>query len=305
MQASSFILIVGTNAFHCVSKTQCKYFPGLSKKLFFLRRGYGYPVFTIIMEKNAAISALLTAGEHNLLSSLSVDCVILAFHENLLKALLVKHRHRDMWALPGGFVGREEPIDAAACRVLKERTGLDDVFPQQFHVFGSPGRSPKQFHIEDLEQDGVAVRDDLWILQRFVSVGYYALVRFSRVSPAQQGISEECAWWDIHDLPPLILDHRDILDNALATLRMHINYHPIGYDLMPTSFTMPELQKLYEAILDKKLDRRNFRRKILALGILRRLKEPRKGLPHKSPYLYSFDLRKYNRALKEGFIGGW
>jgi ADP-ribose pyrophosphatase YjhB (NUDIX family) len=257
------------------------------------------------MEKNAAISALLTVGEHDLLPALSVDCVILTFHENQLKVLLIKHRHRDMWALPGGFVGKEEPIDAAAYRVLKDRTGLDDVFPQQFHVFGDPRRSEKRFHLEDLEKDGVAVRDDLWILQRFVSIGYYALVRFSRIGPARNTLSEECAWWDIHEVPGLILDHREILDSALAALRMHINYHPIGYDLMPANFTMPELQKLYEAILDKKLDRRNFQRKILGLGILHRLKEPRKGLPHKSPFLYSFDLRKYNRALKEGFIGGW
>lgn len=257
------------------------------------------------MKKNESISALLTAGEHNLLPTLSVDCVILGFHENQLKVLLLKHRHRDMWALPGGFIGKDEPTDGAANRVLKERTGLNDIFLQQFQVFGEPGRSEKKFHIEDLKKDGVPVNEDLWILQRFVTIGYYALVEFSKVNPSPNTFYEECAWWDIHKVPVLILDHRKILDRALATLRIQLNHQPIGYNLLPEKFTMPELQKLYETILDKKLDRRNFQRKILGFHILHRLKETKKGLPHKSPYLYSFDLKKYNKALKEGFNDGW
>lgn len=257
------------------------------------------------MKKNESISALLTAGEHNLLPTLSVDCVILGFHENQLKVLLLKHRHRDMWALPGGFIGKDEPTDGAANRVLKERTGLNDIFLQQFQVFGDPGRSQNKFHIEDLKKDGITVNENLWILQRFVTIGYYALVEFSKVNPSHNTFYEECAWWDIHNVPVLILDHRKILDGALATLRIQLNYQPIGYNLLPEKFTMPELQKLYETILDKKLDRRNFQRKILGFHILHCLKETKKGLPHKSPYLYSFDLKKYNKALNEGFNDGW
>jgi 8-oxo-dGTP diphosphatase len=104
-------------------------------------------------------------------------------------------------------------------------------------------------------------------------------------------------------IPELLFDHKDILKNALETLQLHLNYHPIGYNLLPEKFTMPELQSLYETILDKQLDRRNFQRKILSFGILRRLKEKRKGVAHKAPFLYSFDLRKYNKALKEGLAG--
>lgn len=257
------------------------------------------------MERNESISALLNAGEQNLLPSLSVDCVIFGFHENQLKVLLLKHRHLDMWALPGGFIGKEEPTDAAAYRVLQERTGLNEIFLQQFHVFGEPERSQKEFHLQDLKKDGINVTEDLWILQRFVTIGYYALVEFSNVSHTPDFLSERSEWWDINKAPAMILDHRKIIDKALATLRMQVSYQPIGYNLLPEKFTMPELQKLYETILDKILDRRNFQRKILRFQILRRLKESKKGVPHKSPYLYSFDLKKYNAALNEGLNVGW
>ncbi len=257
------------------------------------------------MEKNESISALLNAGEHNFLPSLSVDCVIFGFHDNQLKVLLLKHRHRNKWALPGGFIGIEEPTDAAAYRVLQERTGLQEIFLQQFHVFGDPGRSPKDFHIQDLKKDGIDTDENLWILQRFVTIGYYALVEFFKVSPIPDTLSEKFIWWDIHQVPSLVLDHRKILDKALATLRIQLNNQPIGYNLLPEKFTMPEIQKLYETILDKKLDRRNFQRKILGFGILNRLEETKKGVPHKSPYLYSFDLKKYNEAINEGLNFGW
>lgn len=257
------------------------------------------------MERNESISALLNSGEQNLLPSLSLDCVIFGFHENQLKVLLLKHRHLDMWALPGGFIGKEEPTDAAAYRVLRERTGLNEIFLQQFHVFGEPERSQKEFHLQDLKKDGINVTEDLWILQRFVTIGYYALVEYSKVTPAPDTLSEKCMWWEIHKVPSLILDHRKIFEKALTTLRMQLSYQPIGFNLLPEKFTMPEFQKLYETILDKKLDRRNFQRKILGFQILQRLKETKKGVPHKSPYLYSFDLKKYNEALNEGLIVGW
>lgn len=257
------------------------------------------------MKKNESIGALLTAGEINLLPSLSIDCVIFGFHENQLKVLLIKHRNRNMWALPGGFVGREEPVDAAASRVLKDRTGLNEIFLQQFHVFGDPARSPKEFHLQDLKKDGIKATDDLWILQRFVTIGYYALVDFSKVIHAADHLLEKWVWWDIQNLPSLILDHRKILDAALTNLRMQLHYQPIGYNLLPEKFTMPELQKLYETILGKKLDRRNFQRKMMGFGILLRLNEIKKGVAHKAPFLYSFDLKKYNRALKDGLNIGW
>ncbi len=257
------------------------------------------------MIKNESILGLLSVGEENLIPSLSVDCVIFGFHDNQLKVLLLKHRHRDMWALPGGFIGKQEAPDAAAYRVLKDRTGLNEIFLQQFHVFGDPERTDKEFHLSDFKKDGIKVDENHWILQRFVTIGYYALVEFSKVNPTPVSNAEECAWWDISNLPTLILDHNKILDKALTTLRFQLNFQPIGYNLLAEKFTMPELQKLYETLLDKKLDRRNFQRKMISFGILRRLNETRKGVAHKSPYLYSFNLKKYNDALHEGLNAGW
>jgi 8-oxo-dGTP diphosphatase len=239
------------------------------------------------------------------LPSLSLDCVIFGFHENQLKILLLKMKNAGLWALPGGFILKNEDVDAAAERVLKERTGLEEIFLQQFNVFGEPKRSDPNFHRKYLKAEGIAIEDSHWLLQRFVTVGYYALVEYSFVTPRPDSFSEACTWRDIDKLPELMMDHRQILEKALEVLRQHLNYHPVGYNLLPEKFTMPGLQALYETILDKKLDRRNFQRKILSFGILRRLKEKKKGVAHKAPYLYSFDLRKYNRALKEGFYGGW
>jgi ADP-ribose pyrophosphatase YjhB (NUDIX family) len=244
-------------------------------------------------------------GGDMFLPSLSVDCVIFGFHEGQLKVLLLKMKNTDQWALPGGFILKNEDVNAAAQRVLLERTGLGDIFLQQFNVFGEPSRSDVSFHRKRLKKDGFEPDAAYWLLQRFVTVGYYALVEYSVAIPRADDISDACSWHDIDELPVLMMDHGQILTSALEAMRQHINYHPIGYNLLPEKFTMPELQKLYETILDKKLDRRNFPRKVLSFGVLRKLKEKKKGVPHKAPYLYSFDLRKYNKALKGGFYGGW
>lgn len=237
--------------------------------------------------------------------SLSVDCVIFGFHENQLKVLLLKIKNAKEWALPGGFILKNEDVNESAKRVLKERTGLSEIFLQQFNVFGEPKRSDANFHRRILKKTGIELRDNHWLLRRFVTIGYYALVEYSYVNARPDNFSDQCAWRDINDLPELMMDHREILNKALEILRRDLNYHPLGYNLLPEKFTMPELQKLYETILDKKLDRRNFQRKILSYGILNRLKEVKKGVAHKAPYLYSFNLRKYQQALKEGLQEGW
>jgi 8-oxo-dGTP diphosphatase len=247
----------------------------------------------------------LKKGEDMYLPSVSVDCVIFGFHQNQLKVLLMKLKLADLWALPGGFIVKNENVDAAALRVLKERTGLEQIYLQQFNVFGDPKRSDGSIHMKWLKQDGLDTEDFKWLLRRFVTVGYYALVEYSHVNPRPDSFSDACAWHDVEGLPSLMMDHLPITEKALNTLRQHLNYHPIGYNLLPEKFTMPELQKLYETILNKELDRRNFQRRMLSFGILRRLNEKKKGVAHKAPYLYSFDIRKYNKALKDGFYGGW
>jgi 8-oxo-dGTP diphosphatase len=257
------------------------------------------------MAVNKDIKNFLEKGALLFLPSLSLDCVIFGFHDNHLKVLLLKMKHAQSWALPGGFILKEEHTDTAAARVLKERTGLNELFLQQFHVFGEPNRSDKSLHRRSMKKDGIKAGDSHWILQRFVTIGYYALVEFSHVNPLPDELSETCQWWELSDIPPLIMDHKHILEKALEALRLHLNYHPVGYNLLPDTFTMPQLQKLYETILGKELDRRNFQRKMLAYQILKRLKKRQQGLAYKSPYLYSFDLPKYHKALKDGLRGGW
>jgi 8-oxo-dGTP diphosphatase len=259
----------------------------------------------LIMSKERDIQKFLDEGEAMFLPSLSVDCVIFGFHDNVLKVLLLKMRHLDKWSLPGGFILHNEHTEAAAARVLKERTGLSELFLQQFHVFGEPNRSDKSVHIKSMKAEGIVPDPNHWILKRFVTIGYYALVEFSHVKPIPDELSDACEWCSLDNIPSLMMDHRQILDKALEALRLHLNYHPVGYNLLPATFTMPQLQKLYETILGKKLDRRNFQRKMLGYKILKRMKERKRGGAHKSPYLYCFDLKKYHKALKEGLQGGW
>ena len=156
-----------------------------------------------------------------------------------------------------------------------------------------------------MKKDGIKVNKDHWLIQRFITVGFYALVDFAVVIPEPDMNSVSCEWHEIPSISELFMDHKNILDNALETLRLQLNHQPIGYNLLPQKFTMPELQKLYETILDKKLDRRNFQRRMNSFGFVKRLKETRKGGSHKAPFLYSFDLRKYKKALQEGLQGGW
>ncbi|MCO6475152.1 MAG: NUDIX hydrolase [Phaeodactylibacter sp.] len=237
---------------------------------------------------------------------LSVDCVILGFHQNELKALLLKMKKMDKWALPGGFVEKEEDVDKAAVRVLWERTGLKDIFLQQFYLFGDVGRE-EEGHVEGLVQKGVIDRELAgWLKQRFVTVGYYALVEYSQVeAPQPDYLSESCEWRSLSALPELMLDHGRILEKAHATLKRQLNYQPIGLNLLPRRFTMPELQALYETLLGQKLDRRNFQRKMMGYGILIRTGERRTGGAHKSPWLYEFDEEKYRQSLAGGLNAGW
>ena len=227
---------------------------------------------------------------------ISIDCVVFGFHGGMLKVLLIKVKDQKLWGLPGGYIKKTENLKEAASRILKERTGAQNIYLQQFRVFGDLDRSEGFF--EDYE-------DTLWHKQRFISVGFYALVDYSQVQLMLDDISNACEWVSIDALPEFMMDHQNIFDYALATLRRQLNYKPIGYNLLPEIFTMPELQKLYEIILDKKLNRGNFFRKMTGYDILEKLQESRKGGAHKSPNLYKFDLQKYETALKNGFKEGW
>lgn len=252
------------------------------------------------MSFEKALKDLYLSGHEKYLRHISVDCIIFGFHENELKVLLLNALYAGQWALPGGFVLKDEHMDDSAKRILEERTGVHDVFLQQFHVFTAPDRSTKKINQQFFKESTGTILEDSWMFDRFITIGYSALVDFTKVQPVADGFSTACEWHSIDKVPTLILDHRNILDKALEHLQLQLNYQPVGYNLLPEKFTMPELLKLYETILNRPLDRRNFQRKIISTGILKKLDETKKGVAHKAPFLYKFDLRKYKQALKGG-----
>ena len=228
---------------------------------------------------------------------ISVDTVIFGFNGDQLKVLLLKMKFNHQYFLPGGYMKKEENLESAAIRILRERTQLDKIFLQEFAVFSELNRSEKTF--EDFP-------DDLWHKKRFISVGYYALVNHKDVSPIGDELSESCDWIILDELESqnITMDHKQIIEKALNTLREQISYKPIGLNLLPEKFTLSELQKLYEAILGRTLNRGNFYRKIKNIGILKKLDEKRKGGAHKAPDLYTFDQENYFKILENG-INNW
>lgn len=228
---------------------------------------------------------------------ISVDTVIFGFNGDQLKVLLLKMKFNQQWFLPGGYMKKEENLESAAIRVLRERTQLDKIFLQEFAVFSELNRSEETF--KDFP-------DDLWHKKRFISVGYYALVNHKDVSPIGDELSESCDWIILDELENqnITMDHKQIIEKALNTLREQISYKPIGLNLLPEKFTLSELQKLYEAILGRTLNRGNFYRKIKNIGILKKLDEKRKGGAHKAPDLYTFDQENYFKILENG-INNW
>lgn len=237
----------------------------------------------------------------------SVDCVILGYANQQLKILLLQWKNRGVWSLPGGFILKEEDMDQAAHRVLEERTGLKSIFLNQFYTFGSRERSQMNGAIQakrtkeilrELEIDNTNFVH--WIQGRFITTGYFALADIRKTDPQPDFLSEKCEWKALDDLPELLLDHRQIIEKALEHLRIQLNYLPIGLSLLPPKFTMQDIQKLYEALLQKKLERSNFQRKMLSLGIFIRLEKQLTGAANKAPYLYRFDTAKYKVLIRKG-----
>ncbi len=180
----------------------------------------------------------------------TVEVAIFALREGSLQVLLVRRGKppcAGMWAMPGGSIGREETLRAAAQRTLEEETGLEDVFLEQLYTFGDPGRDSRG---------------------RVITVSYYAVVPSTSIVRCAADDAGRVRWWPIDDLPPLAFDHRDILGYALTRLRYKLEYTAVGFELLPEEFTLSELQSAYEIVLGEELDKRNFRRKILSAGVL-------------------------------------
>lgn len=234
-------------------------------------------------------------SEQNYIQQLSIDCVIFGYQENQLKVLVPKLNFRgDFWALPSGFILQNESISEAARRIMEERTGISDVYLEQFRVFGDSERSNKPFlerlialNEEELGSSLANTKELEWITQRFVSIGYYALVDISKVVPQKNKLDESIGWYPVKALPALIMDHNEIVESALGTLRLNLDEKLTAFNLLSETFTMREVQELYEAIFDKPFTRNNFQ-KILDLNVLERLEKKFTGAANKAPFLYRF-----------------
>jgi len=236
------------------------------------------------------------------LRNVSVDNVIFGYHGKELRVLLQQPFSVDKWTVTGGYIKKTESIEEAANRIAFSRTGLNELFFQQFRSFGDPKRIiDKSFTAKHLtELSGIEVPGDSWIFDYFVSVGFYTLTEFSKVEVRKGPYEAGCKWWPVNDLPPMMFDHSLIISEALKALRLHIAHFPIGYELLSEKFTLPEIHSLYETILGKSLDDRNFSKRLMATGIIVKLNETKKIGAHRSPFLYKFDMEKYEAGLKSG-----
>lgn len=215
--------------------------------------------------------------------ALTVDCVVFGFDGSGLQVLLIRRGLEPFigkWALPGGFVQMEEDLDHAARRELREETSLENVFLEQLFTFGAPDRDPRG---------------------RVVSAAYVALVRPDQHPAKGDTDAAEASWYPTTALPPLAFDHELIFSKALERLRGKIRYHPVGFELLPKRFTLTQLQGLYEAILGRTIDKRNFRKKLLAFDFLVPLDAFTSG-QHRPARLYRFDRRKYDAFTRHGFL---
>jgi 8-oxo-dGTP diphosphatase len=223
------------------------------------------------------------------LHHIAFDSVIFGFSGEKLKILILEYHNTGLFALPGGFVRKDEDLNEAVRRGLKERTGLDNIYLEQFYTFGDVARYKPEVMEQIINANRLPGADLSWLLERFVSVAYYALINYEEVVPTPDALSDSCTWYEVEKLPPLMLDHGQIVKKALETLRENINRKLVGGNLLPARFTMKELQQVYEAILGEKLHRGTFQRKILSLGVLKRHEKQYSGAANKAPFLYSFE----------------
>lgn len=215
--------------------------------------------------------------------ALTVDCVVFGLDEEDLKVLLIQ---RDLepfagkWALPGGFVHMEESLEEAARRELAEEAGVSNVFLEQLFTFGDVDRDPRG---------------------RVITVAYYALVKLGDHAVKGATDARNAAWFAMDDAPHLAFDHDRILETAYARLQAKVRYQPIGFELLPAKFTLTQLQRMYEKVLDRSLDKRNFRKKILSMEILQGLDEVETDVAHRAAQLYRFNKKRYDMLVKKGF----
>lgn len=211
----------------------------------------------------------------------AVDCIIFGFNQSTLQLLLFKRKIAPFlgaWSVIGSFVQEQESTSDAATRVLQEHTGLENIFLDPLALYSNPERDPGA---------------------RVISQAYFSLIHLEDEA-LNKVETHQARWFDLKDIPSLMLDHNIMVQDALDKLRTKARYSPIGFELLPEKFTIPQLQLLYEAIYQKELDRRNFRKKILSMGLLDKLDEKDKSGSRKGAFLYQFNAKNYQKMVKEG-----
>ncbi len=218
------------------------------------------------------------------LTDLAVDAVVFGYSNDQLCLLFIKRKiepFKSKWAIPGGFVGREETLIDAVKRELKEETNLAPAYLEQLYTFDDPKRDPRR---------------------RIISVSYYCLIPTNFIDIKADTDASEVSWFSVDKLPVLAFDHSNIVKVALERLRAKVSYQPVGFELLPPQFTFSSLEKLYEVILGRDIDRRNFRKKILSFGLLKEAGMAEKKGAGRPAMLYSFDEKKYQKLKKSGFF---
>lgn len=213
---------------------------------------------------------------------ITVDIVILTIINNALQVLLVKRNNepfKDKWAIPGGYVRMSENLDEAAMRVLKEKTDVDNIYLEQLYTFGDPLRHP---------------------VSRVITVSYFALIRAEDFDVVT---TPDLMWHKVFDLPPLAFDHKEIIQYSLKRTRERLEMCPVAYQLLNEKFTLTEMQRAYEMIMERKLDKRNFRKKVITTDGLRELNEFSKSTSKRPARLYTFENIKLN-SKRAHFIRG-
>jgi len=229
-----------------------------------------------LTEKNASLDEFFNFG-------LSVDCVVFGYHEGEVQVLLVERNEEPFlgaWALIGDLVHPNSDLASSADCILENLTGLKGIFMEQFFTFDAIDRHP---------------------LGRVLTVGYYSLVETAHYHPVASSWAKSTKWFSIKELPDLAFDHQLILEKGIQTLKRRVRYRPVGFELLPSTFALADLQALYEALLDCVFDKPNFRKKILRMNFLTPLDEYEKNVSHRPAKLYSFDENRYNSLRKEGF----